>query len=608
MALAPLREPALLLPGIVQALELKEQPGRPLAETLQAALMGRRMLLFLDNAEHLLPDLVTELAPLRAIAGPSIFVTSRERLQLQGEHVYQVPSLNTEDAVDLFLTRAAQQGVSLSRTTAVSELCRRLDELPLALELAAARTPLFSPEQLLERLAQRLDLLKGGRDADPRQQTLRATIQWSYGLLADEEQRLFRQLSVFLGGCTFEAAEEICDAEPDTLQSLLDKSLLRRRDSSAGHRYWMLETIRDFAGEGLDGSGEAEEVARRHAGWYSRLGIDLYRALRHRHSKAVARLDDELANMRAGLAHALERRDVALAGDFLWALWYPWLTRGHGAEAASAAGAWLALDRSALEPLARIPGLLAAGEIIRFTGEHGRAATLKRELLASTRENPGAVVHGWNLRTMLPALLTDLASIELDEGRLDQAEACAKEALDLRHAEGAAAGIAHAQMAMFEISYARRDFAGARTILVEAFAGWQKDEQQVEAAKVQAMIAECDVLLGELESAETRLAQWLPLIGGGDLQTSANVVEVAAVLAAARGEMERASRLAGAAERLGSNSGVIWRSPYEAEVRGEILGRARDAVGEDAYRRAFTEGEALDEPDALKLVAETAVT
>jgi len=112
VALAPLREPALLLPGIVQALELKEQPGRPLAETLQAALMGRRMLLFLDNAEHLLPDLVTELAPLRAIAGPSIFVTSRERLQLQGEHVYQVPSLNTEDAVDLFLTRAAQQGVT----------------------------------------------------------------------------------------------------------------------------------------------------------------------------------------------------------------------------------------------------------------------------------------------------------------------------------------------------------------------------------------------------------------------------------------------------------------------------------------------------------------
>jgi len=238
VALAPLREPALLLPGLVQALELKEQPGRPLAETLQAALMGRRMLLFLDNAEHLLPDLVTELAPLRAIAGPSIFVTSRERLQLQGEHVYQVPSLNTEDAVDLFLTRAAQQAVSLRRTTAVSELCRRLDELPLALELAAARTPLFSPEQLLERLAQRLDLLKGGRDADPRQQTLRATIQWSYGLLADEEQRLFRQLSVFLGGCTFEAAEEICDAEPDTLQSLLDKSLLgvatARQDIATG--------------------------------------------------------------------------------------------------------------------------------------------------------------------------------------------------------------------------------------------------------------------------------------------------------------------------------------------------------------------------------------
>src|SRR5207244_1792437 len=145
-----------------------------------------------------------------------------------------VPSLSPQDGTELFVTRARQIDASFVETNAVGELCRRLDDLPLALELAAARTVVFSPEQLLERLAERLDLFKGGRDADPRQQTLRAAIDWSYDLLTSEERRVFRVLSVFTGGCTLEAAEEVVDTDPETLQSLLDKSLLRRRDTELG--------------------------------------------------------------------------------------------------------------------------------------------------------------------------------------------------------------------------------------------------------------------------------------------------------------------------------------------------------------------------------------
>jgi predicted ATPase/class 3 adenylate cyclase/predicted negative regulator of RcsB-dependent stress response len=264
--LASLRDPALLLSAVAQALEVKEQPNRKLSETLTAKLAGVQALLLLDNAEHLLPDAASEIGELAASTGAALLVTSRERLQLQGEQLYPVPTLAELDGIGLFLARARALEPAFEANGSVGELCARLDNLPLALELAAARTLLFSPAQLLERLSQRLDLLKGGRDADPRQQTLRATIEWSYGLLNPEEQRLFRRLSVF-AGCTYEAAEDVCGADPDMVQSLLDKSLLRRRDSDFGARYWMLETIREYSAQRLEEDGQANPLRRRHAEW-----------------------------------------------------------------------------------------------------------------------------------------------------------------------------------------------------------------------------------------------------------------------------------------------------------------------------------------------------
>lgn len=268
MALAPLRDPAALLTTVAQAFDLKEHSGEDVSVTLATVLGGKRPLLLLDNLEHLLPDAASILAGLMdACPTLTVLVTSRERLRIAAETASPVPPLSETDGERLFLERARATGAELDVDATVGELCRRLDELPLALELAAARTTVFSPAQLLDRIGQRLDLLKGGRDADPRQQTLRATIDWSYELLDAAEQSVYRALSVFAGGCTYDAAEQVAAADPDTLQSLLDKSLLRRRDDNGGPRYWMLETIREHAADTLTASSENEHVFNAFLKW-----------------------------------------------------------------------------------------------------------------------------------------------------------------------------------------------------------------------------------------------------------------------------------------------------------------------------------------------------
>jgi predicted ATPase len=235
------------------------------AGSLQDVVGDRRLLLLLDNFEHVI-DAAPELTALLASAPQlDLVVTSRERLQLAGEHVYPVPILERSEARTFFVSRARAVRPDFEESAAVDELCARLDDLPLALELAAARTTVLSAGQLLSRLSARLDLLKGGRDTEVRQQTLRATIEWSHDLLDPEERRLFARLAVFRGGGTLESAEAICDADVDRLQSLVDKSLVRVRDDD---RFWMLETILEFASERLRQSDEDDEIRRRHAEFF----------------------------------------------------------------------------------------------------------------------------------------------------------------------------------------------------------------------------------------------------------------------------------------------------------------------------------------------------
>jgi predicted ATPase/class 3 adenylate cyclase len=297
--LAPLRDAELVLSAVAERLGASS----PDPAAIAARVGERRTHVVCDNLEQLLPAAARPLAELvAAVPALRLFATSREALRIQGEAELDLPPLGHDEAVALFCERAQAVRPDVTRTDAVEQLCDRLDGLPLALELAAARTKLLAPEALLDRLADRLDALKGTRDAEERHMTLRATIAWSYDLLVEDEQQLFARLGVFRGGCTLETAELVCDADLDPLASLLDKSLLRRRTGRLGEeRYWMLETIREFALERLRDAGLEDELRRRHAERMLQIARD-------------QRVDDE---PEAGAEWALaEREDLRAALDW----------------------------------------------------------------------------------------------------------------------------------------------------------------------------------------------------------------------------------------------------------------------------------------------------
>jgi predicted ATPase/class 3 adenylate cyclase len=262
--LAPHRDGALVIPAIAERLGSASADISGIASRVG----DRRTHVVLDNVEQLLPDAAVPLAALMAAAPQlRLLVTSREPLKVSGEVELDLPPLQEDDAVELFLERARAVRPEIAESTGVHELVRRLDRLPLALELAAARVKLLAPDQLLDRFSQQLPLLRGTRDADERHATLYTTIAWSHDLLDQREQGLFARLAVFRNGFTLGAAEQVCDATVDGLASLLDKSLLRRHtDPDVSERLWMLETIREFARERLAGVPEVEELlSRRHA-------------------------------------------------------------------------------------------------------------------------------------------------------------------------------------------------------------------------------------------------------------------------------------------------------------------------------------------------------
>jgi predicted ATPase/tetratricopeptide (TPR) repeat protein len=313
--LAPLRDPALVMETLAQTIGARDGLAEHIAD--------RNMLVVLDNFEHVVEAAGELGAVIAACPNVRALVTSRELLRVQGEAEYALPPLEPIEGVSLFCERAR-----LEATTAIEELCARLDSLPLALELAAAATRLLTPEQLLERLGQRLDLLKGGRDAEARQQTLRATIAWSYDLLAAEEQALLTRLSVFVGGWTLDGAEAVCQADVESLLALLDKSLIRR----GGERYWMLETIREFAAEQL-GTDDAAPLAKRHLDWFVALAEQAGGAAASAERDLwFDRLEADHANLRAALAYAAETGEADDRLRLATALWQFWAQRGYVTE------------------------------------------------------------------------------------------------------------------------------------------------------------------------------------------------------------------------------------------------------------------------------------
>ena len=368
VALSALRDPALVIDTIAQTLGAKDGLGDNIAE--------RELLLLLDNVEQVV-DAAPELSSLlSACPRLRLLVTSRELLRVQGEVEYAVPPLAEPEAVELFCARSR-----LEPDETIGELCRRLDSLPLAVELAAARTSVLSPAQILKRLGQRLDLLKGGRDAEARQQTLRAAMEWSYDLLTPAEQQLFSWLAVFRGGCTLEAAEAVADADLDTLQSLVDKSLVRHSDE----RFWMLETIHEYAAERLEASGEAEELRRRHAEHFLALAEEAEPHLfgREESREWLDRLSREHDNLRAAIDHVQAFGETELALRLVGAVWEFWRDRAHFAEGRRRLESALRADER--PTAARAKALNAAAAMAGLGGDAATGRLHAEEALALHR-------------------------------------------------------------------------------------------------------------------------------------------------------------------------------------------------------------------------------
>jgi predicted ATPase/transcriptional regulator with XRE-family HTH domain len=411
--LAPIDDLALVPSAIITALGVREAGNEPLSERLKAMLRHKRLLLVLDNFEH-----VVEAAPLVAdllAACPDVtmLITSRVRLRVSGEHEHVVPPLGlvnqvehasvddvvASDAVQLFVARAQAAAEDFALTpenaSAVAAICRRLDGLPLAIELASARVKVLPPKALLARLEQRLPLLTGGgRDLPARQQTMRDTIAWSHDLLSAEEQMLFRRLAVFPGGFTLAAAAEVA-LDPDhsaldpfeKVASLLDKSVLQQEPGvDDDPRFGMLETVREFALEGLGASGEDGAVRARHAAWCLARAEAAGADLRYGQAEAawLAGLDAELDNVRAALAWFDAAGDAISVLRLLSGIEEFWMTRPYHAEVFG----WLqpALRATAdVRSAVRATALVLAACLTSFLGDLTAASAYAEEALELTR-------------------------------------------------------------------------------------------------------------------------------------------------------------------------------------------------------------------------------
>jgi predicted ATPase/DNA-binding CsgD family transcriptional regulator len=406
ISLAPISDPTLIIPTIAQTLGVIESPNRLLLDSLKEFLRDRRALLLLDNFEQIMSaaPLLSEL--LSACAGLRMLATSREALRLRGEHEFplsplalpaqsSVELLSQSPSIALFVQRAQaiQPDFQLTSGNAasVAEVCARLDGLPLALELAAARIKLLPPKAMLEKLqVSSLQILTGGaRDLPARQQTLRNAVEWSYDLLDADEKRMFRWLAVFVGGCTLEAAQSVggSPASIDILESLVSKSLLRQTETEGAPRLTMLETIREFGLEQLSNAHEMDPARGVHTSYYLSFAEEAEKGLTGADQKNwLLRLDREQDNLRAALRWAIEHREVDTAQRLAGALQPFWFRRGYWSEGRRWLEDALAMDSGATQnQFFRAKALFEAGMLARFQGDFARARILCEQSLASYR-------------------------------------------------------------------------------------------------------------------------------------------------------------------------------------------------------------------------------
>jgi predicted ATPase/DNA-binding CsgD family transcriptional regulator len=627
--LASLAEPSLVPQAVAFALGVRERPGSSLTEALSGYLRTRNLLLILDNCEHLI-EACAELAEalLHSCPGLCVLATSREALGITGEIAWPVPSLSLPDlrrlpdleslpryeSARLFIERTAAIRPNFTLTEqnapAVAQVCYRLDGIPLAIELAAARTKMLSVEEISARLGDSFRLLTAGsRTALPRQRTLHATMDWSHELLGQKERALFRRLSVFAGGFTLEAAESICagdklqrDEVLELLSQLIDKSLVVAQEPDGTARYRLLETIRQYGRERLEQAGEGDRVRDQHAGYYLAMAEEADPELKGERQVAwLERLETEHGNLRVAMAWLLERGESELAARLGWALWLFWGIRTHLAEGRrSMERALSARGSIAMTASARAKALFVAGMMANYQGEHLSAEPLVQESLRLFKELEDKVGTAY--------ALSNAGYVALGRGRYQQAIAVIEEAADLFLEEGEKWGAA-IELGFLAVAWRNQgDHERAKRLAERGLAiSREIGERQATTSALYtlALLAQSE---GKDERTRNLFEEGLRL--SAELGNEADVAHCLKGLASmygAEGKLVRAARLWGAEEALLEKleDSVYTYVPDRALHRSQVAA-ARSQLDEAAWAAAWTEGRMMSLDQAVEYALEPA--
>jgi predicted ATPase len=660
--LAPISDLKLVVSAIVQALNIREMPGRALLDLLEERLRGPGpTLLVLDNFEQLAGAAPVTSEILDACPAVKAVVTSRVVLRVYGEQEFPVLPLTTPDAgavlsplrlldfpsIALFVQRATAVKpdfcLTAQNASAVVEICRRLDGLPLAIELAAARVKVLSPAGMLARIASRLELLTGGaRDLPERQRTLRRAIDWSYDLLTPAEQKLFRRLSVFVSGCTLEAAEAVCNTQEDldwdlfeAVASLVDKSLLNQTGPNDEQpRFTMLETIREYAYERLEQSGELDLIRRAHAAYCLVMAEEGMGAMTPPEQDAwLIGCDSEHDNFRAAIEYLVRTRNadwgLRLGGALLWF----WESREHLTEGRAALAALLGLpDASHLSP-ARAQALLAAGlladaqfdyafadeitrqslEMHRQLGDRNGMATVINALAGqATKRGEYAQAQSYMEEALLiwkelgdsrvVLGLSNLANIAKKHGDYALARATYERCLELFRSKADMRGMASALNGLGDVALAEGDYPAARRLYHDSLTRFQQIKDDWGVAGGLRDLGDLARQSGDYLGACSYYKQALGLFRRLDHRRGmVRVLEHLACCAVPEARPDCALTLAGASAAMREKLGMPPSAAEQKEL-DQMLRQARDTLADAEQRKSWAEGHVMSTDKVLEYV------
>lgn len=650
VSLAAITDPKLVASTIAQTLGVKEAGGEPVLEVLKNHLGEKRMLLVVDNFEQVMTA-ATDIAELLVDAEKAkILITSRELLHLKAENGYAVPPLavptadtrilfaemSNYESVRFFVERArvAQSDFALTEENAdaVAEICRRLDGLPLAIELAAARVKLFAPQAILGRLSNSLKLLTGGaRDLPERQQTMRGAIQWSYDLLEAEEKLLLNRLAVFAGGMTLDAAEAVAggDAEKkgefsnpeletdekqiaasprlrvsassidvfEGISSLVDKSLLAQREMANGERrFRMLEVVREFALEALAASGEADEIKHLHAGFCARLAEAAEpELLGGKAALWLETLEQELDNLRFALEWSLGR-EPETALRIVGAIYRFWVRRGYLSEGGKWTRAALERNGEQAEAKLRATAYFGIGFLGRMQGDLESAERFFQESLRLAR--------GIDNKDLISRSLGSLGIVRFQQGDLIQGKALTEESLEIARELNDGKQISGRLNSLGEIARLQEDYPAARKFYEEALTLAKKESAESAISVFTVNLAAVACFQGDYKAARLYALESLKISEElGDKILTGYALGTFAALAVAAGEMEKGARLFGAAQAIydatGNKSDKVDQIFFD-RYNGEALA----AMGDETFEAAEAEGRAMSMKEAIALARE----